>query len=393
MNNVYEINRKIKSLKDKRKRHGIKISTAVEILMVGMILQKPSIHSILESISFRKIMNHMFRLEVKIPKKDAAREIYEQIETKELLGIHDETIKKIRENKTFRKGTIDGLVVSAIDGVELFTSENKCCKDCLTRETNGIKEYFHKSVVCMTVGADPHIILGEEMLFPRDGSKKDEGEATGAKRLIDRLYKTHHHFADVIVADALYLNAPFINKVLSKNMEVVIRAKNAAQVILQDAIGLTKITPAQEGFEENRVKVSVWDIPGFEMAGVQPKLRFLQFKEVRQTKTGQEERTVWVFTTLNASAKTIWRIMHSRWEIENNGFHQLKTYYHADHCFVHRATENILLINILAFNLREMYLFRRLKDFRETKITRVDMTQMWLMDLYSNNYSEYFDTG
>ena len=129
------------------------------------------------------------------------------------------------------------------------------------------------------------------------------------------------------------------------------------------------------------------------MAGVQPKLRFLQFKEVRQTKTGQEERTVWVFTTLNASAKTIWRIMHSRWEIENNGFHQLKTYYHADHCFVHRATENILLINILAFNLREMYLFRRLKDFRETKITRVDMTQMWLMDLYSNNYSEYFDTG
>ena len=63
----------------------------------------------------------------------------------------------------------------------------------------------------MIIGKSPHVILGQEMLKPRDGSGKDEGELTGGKRLIEQLKKRHGHFADVIVADALYLNAPFIN--------------------------------------------------------------------------------------------------------------------------------------------------------------------------------------
>ena len=36
----------------------------------------------------------------------------------------------------------------------------------------------------MTVGKAPHVILGQEMLRPRDGAEKDEGELTGGKRLI-----------------------------------------------------------------------------------------------------------------------------------------------------------------------------------------------------------------
>jgi hypothetical protein len=27
--------------------------------------------------------------------------------------------------------------------------------------------------------------------------------------------------------------------------------------------------------------------------------------------------------------------MHKRWDIENNVFHQLKTEWHLDHCFLH----------------------------------------------------------
>ena len=33
----------------------------------------------------------------------------------------------------------------------------------------------------MTVGKSPHVIFGQEMLKPRDGSEKDEGELTGGK--------------------------------------------------------------------------------------------------------------------------------------------------------------------------------------------------------------------
>lgn len=82
------------------------------------------------------------------------------------------------------------------------------------------------------------MILGQEMLKSRDGAEKDEGELTGGKRLIERLRKRHGHFTDVIVADALYLNAPFINTIKENELEAVIRLKDEKRLIFQDAGGL-----------------------------------------------------------------------------------------------------------------------------------------------------------
>ena len=58
------------------------------------------------------------------------------------------------------------------------------------------------------------------------------------KRLIERLRKRHGHFADVVVADALYLNAPFINTLKENGLEGVIRLKDERRRLFQDAEGL-----------------------------------------------------------------------------------------------------------------------------------------------------------
>mgnify|MGYP000314439068 CR=1 FL=1 len=69
----------------------------------------------------------------------------------------------------------------------------------------------------MIIGKSPHVILGQEMLKPRDGSGKRRRRTDRTEKwLIERLKKRHGHFADVIVADALYLNAPFINTLKEK---------------------------------------------------------------------------------------------------------------------------------------------------------------------------------
>lgn len=58
------------------------------------------------------------------------------------------------------------------------------------------------------------------MLEPKkDSSDTDEGETTGAKRLINNLYKEYHHFADIIVADALFCKSTWIKEVLSIGMD------------------------------------------------------------------------------------------------------------------------------------------------------------------------------
>ena len=65
-------------------------------------------------------------------------------------------------------------------------------------------------------------------------------ELTGGKKLIRRLKERHGHFADVIVADALYLNAPFINTIKECGLDAVIRLKDERRELFQDAESLFK---------------------------------------------------------------------------------------------------------------------------------------------------------
>ncbi|NME96628.1 hypothetical protein HF847_11720, partial [Clostridium cochlearium] len=209
----------------------------------------------------------------KMPRIDAVRRSLSEFDLDGLKEMHKHIIKTTVKNKVFRSGTIDGLKVVAIDGVELFESTKKCCDKCLSRVCkDGLTHYFHRSVVCTTVGSDPHLLLGQEMLEPKqDSSDKDEGEITGGKRLIRRLYKEYHHFADIIVADALYCKSPWIKEVLSIGMDAVVRVKDERLHIVKDALALFKCREANKEWIVNKgsksyIKIKAWDEDNFEMA-------------------------------------------------------------------------------------------------------------------------------
>ncbi|MHB1684240.1 MAG: hypothetical protein ACYCYO_15665 [Bacilli bacterium] len=110
------------------------------------------------------------------------------------------------------------------------------------------------------------------------GCRKQEGESTAATALLRNLYTRLHHFADVLVMDALYVSRPILEKV---------------------------------------------------------------------------------------SAQVVWEIMHARWDLENSGFHQLKTYQHLDHCYLHHemGTEAWVLPMLWAYNLWQMFLYRHVRGF------------------------------
>ena len=223
-------------------------------------------------------------------------------------------------------------------------SMSKRLKNCLSRKKHtGETEYFYRSVVCMIIGKSPHVILGQEMLKPRDGSGKDEGELTGGKKLIEQLKKRHGHFADVIVADALYLNAPFINTLKENGLEGVIRLKDERRMIFQDAERLFKQDEGKKAsFWKGKKKIEVWDLSGFKMEECPYKLRVMRYHEQWEENGKEIERFMWLVTTLEAADyRVLWEMMHRRWDIEENGFHQLKTYYHAKHCYCRDAVETI----------------------------------------------------
>jgi len=388
MKSVYHIPQKIRTLTDKRKRRSIPLFNIVMPTLIFLMLQYRSFHTVFsppESMD-RRLRNC---IRGKMPKVDAVRDLLSQIDPDELRNIHEETIDRMKRNRIWKHGTIGGCRVAAVDGVELFGSTKKSCPDCLARR-HGKQgtEYFHRSVVCMSVGGPPHVILGQEMLKPRDGNEKDEGELTGGKRLIQRLRKRHGHFADLIVADALYLNAPFINTVLSCGMETVIRLKDEKRLIFKDAQGLfEKGAGKKEAFKRGRTEIETWDLAGFEMDGVAKKVRVIRYHEKTTKKNGRtEENWMWLVTTdETADNQTLWKIMHKRWDIEENGFHQLKTYYHLKHCYCHKAVETVFYLIIIAFNMKELYLYRRTKDFKGRKITLISVSRMFQDELHMKN--------
>ncbi|MGF7430738.1 transposase [Thermoanaerobacterium thermosaccharolyticum] len=381
---IYHLGEKINTLKDKRVKSSVKISTITFVVLFGFMLQMKSFNRLehwLKKGKFKKLLPR----KTKIPRIDTVRQCLNDFDLEGLKYIHTEIMKTSIKNKVFRNGTIDGLKVAAIDGVELFESTKKCCNKCLTRiDKTGTIHYFHRSVVCTTVGSDPHIILGQEMLEPKqDGSDKDEGEITGGKRLIKKLYKQYHHFADIITADALYCKSTWIKEVLSIGMNAVIRVKDERLNIVKDALALFKCMEANKEWtvkekSNDYRKIRAWDEDNFEMPDEDIKVRFIKFVEEIHTGDKVEIKEEWIITTDKFTpAETLWKIMHKRWDIENNTFHQLKTEWHLDHCFLHNPTgiETVLMFIIIAFNLMQLYFFRCIRNFREKHMLQIDIIE------------------
>jgi len=80
--------------------------------------------------------------------------------------------------------------------------------------------------------------------------------------------------------------------------------------------------------------------------------------------------------------------MNHRWDIEENGFHQLKTYYHAKHCYCHMAVEAVFTLMLIGFNMRELYLYRRNRSFRRSKISRKNVSRIFCDELLIENMKE-----
>ena len=269
MKSVYKIPQKIKCLTDERKRKSIPLFNIVMPVLLFLMLQYESFHTIFsapESMS-KRLKNC---ISGRIPKVDAVRDLLSRINPDEIRSIHEEMIDIIKRNRVFWEGTI------------------------------------------------------------------------GGKRLIERLKKRHGHFADVIVADALYLNAPFINTLKENGLE-----------------------------------------------GCPYKLRVVRYHEQWEENGKETERFMWLVTTLEAADyRVLWEMMHRRWDIEENGFHQLKTYYHAKHCYCRDAVETIFNLIIIGFNVRELYLYRRSRNFAGSGISRKSINRIFCDDLLTEKVKQ-----
>ncbi len=233
-------------------------------------------------------------------------------------------------------------------------------------------------MVFYLVGCRAAIPLDVEMLRP------GEGELTAAQRLLPRVVKSYGRFFRVVLGDALFFNAPFFNLCLGLGKDVITVLKDEDRALFQDAQGVFSLTGVQVWQEPNQ-KIRAWDAEGFTSAeGVQVPLRVLRTEEViiRRHRRGpgwvrEKESHHWQWaTTLPAarlSTRLLWQIGHGRWEIENDLFHTLATYWSLDHCFKHEPTAilNFTLTLFIAFVLVQSFYLGNLKPQCRAHLTLI----------------------
>ena len=96
------------------------------------------------------------------------------------------------------------------------------------------------------------------------------------------------------------------------------------------------------------------------------------------------------------STRLLWQIGHGRWEIENDLFHTLATYWSLDHCFKHEpiAILNFILTLFIAFVLLQSFYLGNLKPQRRAHLALIGVAVELSFGLATMNFpAPWLDRG
>jgi len=174
-----------------------------------------------------------------------------------------EIARRLKRNGVLRSDWSRGLVVAAVDGIEICSSFARCCDACMEREiqrkVNGEMrtdiQYYHRIVVVALVSTPFPIPLG--LRFQKNG----EGEVSCALALLKDLdNQLGRRFLDVLVGDALYLQAPFVKEVERLGLVWAFTLKQNQPELLREAERFTQDSPIGVHAELGR-EIRYWHLP------------------------------------------------------------------------------------------------------------------------------------
>ena len=123
--------------------------------------------------------------------------------------------------------------------------------------------------------------------------------------------------------------------------------------------------------KESCEQIELWDVRDIEtLDSYKGKVRVVRG---RVTKPGAKKPSTWCMLVTGKacklSARQVLAAARGRWHIENTGFNQWVSYWNLNHVFHHTANAllAILFIWMLAFNLLQLFIYRRLKRERPPK--------------------------
>lgn len=285
-------------------------------------------------------------------------------------GIHH-LYDRLKRNKALPD--LHGLGVAVLDGHETSASYRRCCAGCLKRATSsGQTQFYHRNVTLLLLCGSPPDRPAVRLLLDLEPLQPGEAELAPALRLLERVLAAYPRAFDLVLADAYYAVAPFLNFLFEHGKQALVVLKDERRDAYEDAAGLWAQQPPQPGSYDSR-SCRWWDFPDLlSWPEVKGSIRVVRSEESWTVKpqltkevTPQTTSWVWLTTLSVAQARTeqIVRLAHMRWDIENHGFNELVNGWHADHVYRHRsgAIECFLLLAFLAYNIFHAFFALNLK--------------------------------
>jgi hypothetical protein len=331
-------------------------------------------------------------LHADLPSADRLGEVFALLDTAGLRDGLYQLYRRFRRRKVLRRPA-HGLLALILDGHESAASYRRCCPGCLHRRirtaTGERVQYYHRHVTALLEGDGCCFLLDLEPQLP------GEDEVAAAWRLFERIVQHLPRAFDVVLVDSLYAQAPFFRRVLEAGKEIIAVLKNEERDLMQDVRSLFVLLTPQEQHQA-RVQRLCWDVDQLtswpQLGRPVRVVRTLETRGVRRQRGHllETERSEWVWvTTLSqaqASTRTIVELGHRRWAIENEGFNELVTAWHADHLFHHepKAILHFTLVAYLAYDLFHAFISRNLNPALRGRHTSVHWAVLMASDLFQH---------
>jgi hypothetical protein len=289
---------------------------------------------------------------------------------------------RLKRNGVLRSDWSRGLVVAAVDGIEICSSFTRCCDACMQREVqHKVRgelrtdiQYYHRIVAVVIVSTPFPIPLG--IRFQKDGEAEVPCALALLKDLVDQLGR---RFLDLLVGDAIYLQAPFVKEVERLGLDWAFTLKENQPDLLREAERFTA-GPARVVQVDCKQELRCWHLPQVDWPVAHRLVRVIKTvridhkrqlvisqdgEHLQKSKTDVVRESTNFYATnfeLGAIPSTfIHQLSRSRWRIDAEVFQTITTDCHLKHPAVHQSTALVVLtmIRLLAYALSLIFYYRQ----------------------------------
>jgi Transposase DDE domain len=293
-----------------------------------------------------------------------------------------EIARRLKRNGVLHSDWSRGLVVAAVDGIEICSSFTRCCDACMQREVQHRVhgelrtdiQYYHKIVAVVIVSSSVPVPLG--IRFQKDGETEVACALALLKDLVDRLGR---RFLDLLVGDALYMQAPFVKEVERLGLDWAFTLKENQPDLLHEAERLTNGLPTAVQSQSEQ-ELRWWHLPQVDWPVADRLVRVVKTVRIEhkrqvtvrqdgdhlQKSKGELELESTNFYATNFDLGTIpplfiYQLGRSRWRIDAEVFQTITTDCHLKHPAVHQRTALVVLtmIRVLAYALSLVFYQRQ----------------------------------